>query len=70
MNVLMYLFVTAMVVGSVFLAGMTWLEIRNHWAAGWAGFKQTGESSLGRNSINWLGGLALLAAIAICTLAK
>ena len=70
MNVSMYLFVTAMVVGSMFLAGMTWLEMRNDWAAGWQEISQKGESSLGRNSINWLGGLALLVAIAICTLAN
>ena len=70
MNVSMFLFIIAMVIGSVFLAAMTWLEVRKYWAVGWAGFKQTGESSLGRNSINWLGGMALLAAIVICTLAK
>jgi len=69
MNVSMYLFVTAMVVGSAFLAGMIWLEMRNHWAVNWQEISQKGESSLGRNSINWLGGLALLAAIALCTLA-
>ena len=70
MNVSMFLFVTAMVVGALFLAGMSWLEMRNYWTAGWRAFTQTGESSLGRNSINWLGGIALLAAILLCTLAK
>ena len=68
MNVSMFLFVTAMVIGAAFLAGMTWLEMRNYWAASRLEFKQTGESSLSRNSINWLGGIALLAAIAICSL--
>ena len=69
MNVSMFLFVTAMVAGSAFLAGMTWVEMRNHWTVGWQEISQKGESSLGRNSVNWLGGLALLVAIAICSLA-
>jgi hypothetical protein len=28
--------------------------------------RQTGDSSLGRQSVNWLGGLALLTAVLIC----
>ena len=68
MNVSMFLFVTAMVVGAAFLAGMIWLEVRNYWATGWRKITQTGETSLGRNSINWLGGIALLMAIALCAL--
>jgi len=59
-----------MLVGAAFLAGMTWLEVRNYWVAGWREITQKGESSLGRNSINWLGGIALLMAIALCSLAK
>lgn len=59
-----------MVVGAAFLSGMTWREMRSLWVAGWERVTQKGESSLGRNSINWLGGIALLAAIALCTLTK
>ncbi|MDR3456189.1 MAG: hypothetical protein P4N60_01980 [Verrucomicrobiae bacterium] len=70
MNVSIFLFVTAMVVGAAFLSGMTWREMRSLWVAGWERVTQKGESSLGRNSINWLGGIALLAAIALCTLTK
>jgi len=69
MNVSMFLFVTAIVVGSVFLAAMTWLEMRNRRAAGRLEFSQRGVSSLGRNSINWLAGIALLGALTICSLA-
>jgi hypothetical protein len=69
MNVSTYIFVTAMLVGAAFLAGITWSGMRNHWTANWREITQTGESSLGRNSINWLGGIALLAAVALCLLA-
>ncbi|HEV2695707.1 MAG TPA: hypothetical protein VG347_22660 [Verrucomicrobiae bacterium] len=70
MSVSMYLFVTAMVIGAAFLMGMTWIEVWNYWVAGWRQIAQRGESSLGRNSVNWLGGIALLTAIAICVLVK
>ena len=66
MNVSMFLVVTAMVVGSAFLAALVWTELQ----VNWSGFKQVGESSLGRNSVNWLGGIAIVAAIAICLLAN
>jgi len=69
MNVSMYLFVTAMLVGAAFLSGMTWREMRSYWVVGWREITQKGESSLGRNSINWLGGIALLMAIVLCSLA-
>ena len=66
MSASMFLFVTAMLVGSAFLAALMWME----WDVKWSGFKQVGESSIGRNSINWLGGIAFVAAVGICLLAK
>ena len=70
MNVSLYLFVTAMLVVAAFLSGLTWREMRSYWVAGWREITQKGESSLGRNSVNWLGGIALLMAIVLCSLAK
>lgn len=70
MNVSLYLFVTAMLVAAAFLSGLTWREMRGYWVAGWQEITQKGESSLGRNSVNWLGGIALLMAIVLCSLAK
>ena len=66
MSASMFLFVTAMLVGAAFLAALMWAE----WDVQWSGFKQVGESSLSRNSINWLGGIAFVAALSICLLAK
>jgi len=63
MSVLMYMFITAMLAGTGFVLAMLWMELRPQ-----SGFKQVGESSLGRNSINWLAGIALLAAVSICAL--
>jgi len=53
-----------MLVASAFLLALTWIELE----IDWSGFKQVGESSLGRNSVNWLGGIALVLAVAICSL--
>ncbi|MBW8864702.1 MAG: hypothetical protein JF609_07225 [Verrucomicrobia bacterium] len=64
MSVLTYLFITAMLAGTGFVLAMVWMELRPQ-----IGFKQIGESSLGRNSINWLAGIALVAAVSICALA-
>ena len=58
------MFTTAMLVASAFLLALTWIELE----IDWSGFKQVGESSLGRNSVNWLGGIALVLAVAICSL--
>ena len=66
MSTLMYLFITAMLAGTGFVLARVWMASAAHGT----GFRQVGESSLSRNSINWLAGLALLAAIVICALVR
>lgn len=53
-----------MLVGVAFLAATVWTELE----IPWTGLRKVGVTSLGRNSVNWLAAIALLAAIAICTL--
>lgn len=36
----------------------------------WAGLRQVGDTSLGRNSVNWMGVLALFGAVLICYFAR
>lgn len=64
MNDSLFLFGSAMLVGVAFLAATVWTELE----IPWTGLRKVGVTSLGRNSVNWLAAIALLAAIAICTL--
>lgn len=62
MSISIVAFVVCAVVASAFLAAMTFMESGLQWPE----FKQAGDSSLGRNSINWMGGIAFATAAFIC----
>jgi len=66
MSISVFIFAIWTLVGAAILLAMTWIALD----LGKLEFKQLGETSLGRNSINWLASIAFLTAAAICLLAS
>ena len=62
MNISIIGFVVCAVVALAFLAAMAIMEIGGQPM----GRNQTGDTTLGRNSINWAGGIALAVAVVVC----
>lgn len=62
MNISLIAFIVCAAIGLVFFAAMSIMESGTEVN----GFKQTGDTTIGRNSINWIGGLAIAAAVFIC----
>ena len=62
MNMSIIAFVLMASVTVLFMAASLFSE----WSFKFPALKQMGESSLGRNSVNWLGAIAFIGAIIIC----
>lgn len=61
--------IIAFVVWTGLISGFLLLTMDREAAIPWRGLTQTGDTSIGRYSFDWMGALALIGAVVICYLA-